>query len=195
MTFPSAEDQTLWIKNLNDKISTEEMRRELYYLFSSVSPIVKIEYHKGIKTRGQAWISFVTNDGAKLAKQTLQGFNLLGKPIQIQYANQPSKAIVEFNEAKKAGTANLADIVPAAPEPEKTSILKVSGIPPKFPELGLRLIFKQIQGLKSINIDTSTHVAIVTYETPQQATEAVDKFQNYCITDQYFLHIEYVSSP
>ena len=194
MTFPSAEDQTLWIKNLNDKIATNEMKRQIYYLFSSVAPIVNIEYKKGIKTRGQAWISFATNEGARLAKQAFKGFNLLGKDIDIQFANKPSKAIVDFNEAKKAGIADLPDVEPEAPEPEKTSTIKATGFPPTLPEMGVKIIFRNIAGVKNIKYDSQTHIAIVQYETPEQASQAMEKLQNYSVLDQYNLNLEYVQN-
>ncbi|CAG9314181.1 unnamed protein product [Blepharisma stoltei] len=95
----SQPNQTLYIKNLNDKVNKLEVKRLLYQLFSAYGYILEIYVSKAPKKRGQAFIVFDTVHDAALALQALQNFSFLEKNLNIDYARDKSDVI-----ARKEGT-------------------------------------------------------------------------------------------
>merc|ERR1712117_341574 len=93
------------IKNLNEKISKEELKRQLYYLFSQYGPVLDIVAVKTEKMRGQAFIVFSEIPDATKALRALQGFPFLNKPIMMQYSKTDSEVIV----ARKGATGKKVD--------------------------------------------------------------------------------------
>ncbi|PON69070.1 U1 small nuclear ribonucleoprotein A/U2 small nuclear ribonucleoprotein B'' [Parasponia andersonii] len=51
-------NQTIYIKNVNEKIKKEEPKRSLYVFFSQYGRILDVVALKTPKLRGQAWIAF-----------------------------------------------------------------------------------------------------------------------------------------
>ncbi|OMJ69199.1 hypothetical protein SteCoe_33139 [Stentor coeruleus] len=85
--------QTLYIRNLNDKVNKNESKKLLYHLFCTYGYILEIQNSKTGKLRGQAFIVFDKVDSAVLAMKDLQGFNFLGKPMRIEYSKAQSHTI------------------------------------------------------------------------------------------------------
>ena len=56
--------QTLYVNNLNDKLPKEQLKEELYLLFSQFGTILDVVALKTERMKGQAWISFVTVQNA-----------------------------------------------------------------------------------------------------------------------------------
>ncbi|XP_051142837.1 U2 small nuclear ribonucleoprotein B'' 2-like [Andrographis paniculata] len=92
-------NQTIYIKNLNEKIKKEELKRSLYALFSQYGRIVDIVALKTAKLRGQAWVVFSEVPAASNAVRQMQNFPFYDKPMRIQYAKTKSDII-----AKAEGT-------------------------------------------------------------------------------------------
>ncbi|XP_011080759.1 U2 small nuclear ribonucleoprotein B'' [Sesamum indicum] len=92
-------NQTIYIKNLNEKIKKEELKRSLYALFSQYGRIVDIVALKTAKLRGQAWVVFSEVTAASNAVRQMQNFPFYDKPMRIQYAKTKSDCI-----AKAEGT-------------------------------------------------------------------------------------------
>jgi len=65
-------NQTLYISNLNDKISKELLRRELYVICSQFGNVLDVVALKTPKMRGQAHIVFQHITSASTALQKLQ---------------------------------------------------------------------------------------------------------------------------
>lgn len=101
--------QTLYVNNLNDKLPKEQLKEELYLLFSQFGPILDVVALKTERMKGQAWISFVTVQNATDALNTLQGFEFFGKPMvndgggidgqKIAYSHTKSNAVERFEKA------------------------------------------------------------------------------------------------
>ncbi|KAF9612480.1 hypothetical protein IFM89_000228 [Coptis chinensis] len=51
-------NQTIYIKNLNEKIKKDDLKRSLYALFSQYGRIMDVVALKTAKLRGQAWVVF-----------------------------------------------------------------------------------------------------------------------------------------
>ncbi|KAF3666732.1 U2 small nuclear ribonucleoprotein B'' [Capsicum chacoense] len=92
-------NQTIYIKNLNEKVKKEELKRSLYCLFSQYGRIVDIVALKTPKLRGQAWVVFSEVTAASHAVRQMQNFPFYDKPMRIQYAKSKSDCI-----AKAEGT-------------------------------------------------------------------------------------------
>ncbi|CAI9761271.1 unnamed protein product [Fraxinus pennsylvanica] len=92
-------NQTIYIKNLNEKVKKEELKRSLYALFSQYGRIVDIVALKTAKLRGQAWVVFSEVTAASNAVRQMQNFPFYDKPMRIQYSKSKSDCI-----AKAEGT-------------------------------------------------------------------------------------------
>ncbi|KAG5603118.1 hypothetical protein H5410_034488 [Solanum commersonii] len=92
-------NQTIYIKNLNEKVKKEELKRSLYCLFSQYGRIVDIVALKTPKLRGQSWVVFSEVTAASNAVRQMQNFPFYDKPMRIQYAKSKSDCI-----AKAEGT-------------------------------------------------------------------------------------------
>ena len=193
MTLPIAPSQTLYIKNLNDKISVNELKRELYCLFSFVGPVVDIEARKSAKTRGQAWVSFISVEAATIAMQRLQGFNLLGKDMVISYSKSKSKTINDYIESLKKDEVVDNEDEDEEPAPKETATLRVDGYPPKINHTVLSILFRQINGFKKAEL--KENFTIVYYDNPQNAAEALAKFQGFKVAGDYRLSLTYYTVP
>ena len=178
MALPIAPNQTLYIKNLDDKISSRELKIQLYCLFSFVAPVVNIEARKGIKTRGQAWVSFISEEAATIAMQTLQGFPLLGKEMHIEYSKSQSKALSELETIKKIDEPEQ-ESEDEEPTIKETPILKVEGYPPKANQTILSILFKRVPGFQSVEVKEG--YALVFYDAVESASKALNSFQNFKI--------------
>jgi RNA recognition motif-containing protein len=80
--------ETLYVKNINDKINPKVIKHNLYLLFSTYGDIVQIITHKG-----QAHIVFTNETMASLAKRALQNEPFFDKPLVIEFAKSRSKLL------------------------------------------------------------------------------------------------------
>lgn len=92
-------NQTIYIKNLNENLHKNELKRSLYALFSQYGRILDIVALKTIKLRGQAWLVFSEVTAASNAVRQMQNFPFYDKPMRIQYAKAKSDCV-----AKEDGT-------------------------------------------------------------------------------------------
>ncbi|XP_024020217.1 U2 small nuclear ribonucleoprotein B'' 2 isoform X1 [Morus notabilis] len=88
-------NQTIYIKNLNEKIKKEELKRSLYALFSQYGRILDVVALKTLKLRGQAWIAFSEVTAASNAVRQMQNFPFYDKPMRIQYAKTKSDCVAK----------------------------------------------------------------------------------------------------
>jgi U2 small nuclear ribonucleoprotein B'' len=86
-------NQSIYIKNLNEKVKKEELKRSLYSLFSQYGRILDIVALKTEKLRGQAWVVFSEVPAASNAVRQMQNFPFYDKPMRIQYAKTKSDCI------------------------------------------------------------------------------------------------------
>eukprot|EP00730_Choanoeca_flexa_P012407 TRINITY_DN4232_c0_g1_i1.p1 TRINITY_DN4232_c0_g1~~TRINITY_DN4232_c0_g1_i1.p1 ORF type:complete len:225 (+),score=46.58 TRINITY_DN4232_c0_g1_i1:117-791(+) len=86
---------TIYVKNLNDKIRKDELRRTLYGLFSQFGGVMDVVAIKNDKMRGQAFIVFKDVGCASNALRSMQGFTLYEKKMSIQFAKSKSYATMK----------------------------------------------------------------------------------------------------
>ncbi|KAI0774094.1 RNA-binding domain-containing protein [Fomes fomentarius] len=83
---------TLYVKNLNDKVKKDELRVQLYALFTTYGRIIDIVALKGPKMKGQAFVVFTDLAGATAALRGCEGMVFYDKPMHIEYAKTKSYA-------------------------------------------------------------------------------------------------------
>ncbi|KAM7256948.1 hypothetical protein ACFE04_012689 [Oxalis oulophora] len=98
-------NQTIYIKNLNEKVKKEELKRSLYCLFSQYGRILDVVALKTAKLRGQGWVVFSEVTAASNAVRQMQNFPFYDKPMRIQYAKTKSDCVAKedgsFDPKKK----------------------------------------------------------------------------------------------
>ena len=75
---------SLYVKNLPDKLQKEDIRRELYMLFTTYGPVLDVIALKTMKMRGQAHIVYRDIQSSTQAMRALQGFEFFGKEMVIR---------------------------------------------------------------------------------------------------------------
>jgi RNA recognition motif-containing protein len=155
-----------------------EVKRELYCLFSSVAPVVEINMKSGMKTRGQAWISFANAEAANIVMSQLQGMNFLGKELHIEFAKSRSKVLTDYS----APTKEQEDYGPSEiefPQNPDCRVLRVTGYPPMANEVVLSILFRQCKGFE--RIETTGDHALAFYNTSEDAMQAMRHLQGFVV--------------
>ncbi|OCL11579.1 RNA-binding domain-containing protein [Glonium stellatum] len=101
-------NQTLYCKNLPDKLQKADLRRSLYLLFATYGPILDIVALKTPKMRGQAHIVFRDIQASTQAMRALQGFEFFGKEMKLSYAKSKSDTISKLDGTFKLPTTETA---------------------------------------------------------------------------------------
>lgn len=92
--------QTLYVKNINDKINIHTLKHLLYLLFLTYGDVIDIVLNYKVHSmRGQAHIIFGNVQSSIIAMRSLQNFKFFEKGLQIQYSISPSKIITSTDEA------------------------------------------------------------------------------------------------
>lgn len=89
--------QTLYLKNLNEKIHPEKTKLLLYTIFSRYGRVLDVICKKRMKLRGQAWVVFENVPDAILAKEKLSGKFLCKKELIINFAKTQSDSSNYFS--------------------------------------------------------------------------------------------------
>ncbi|KAI8886289.1 RNA-binding domain-containing protein [Backusella circina FSU 941] len=85
--------QTLYITNINTRITVEEIKQSLYGLFTTYGTILGVSAKKTEKMREQAFVVFSDIASATTAKRSLNGFTFFGQPLKIDYAKTKSHVV------------------------------------------------------------------------------------------------------
>lgn len=119
-------NQTVYIKNLNEKVKKEELKRALYALFSQYGRIMDVVALKTPKLRGQAWVVFMEVTAASNAVRQMQNFPFYDKPMRIQYAKTKSDCIAKEDGSydKKKKQEEKAERKRRAEEEKQSSTAK-----------------------------------------------------------------------
>ncbi|KAK0881033.1 hypothetical protein LTR87_005154 [Friedmanniomyces endolithicus] len=135
-TTTAPPSQSLYIRNLPEKLQKEDLRRELYMLFSTYGPVLDVTATKTRKMRGQAHVLFREMHSATQALRACQGFEMSGKQMEISYSRNRSNTLAKltgtFNQPiEKAGAqaqagaaASTFAAIPGAPGSAATTVTK-----------------------------------------------------------------------
>jgi U2 small nuclear ribonucleoprotein B'' len=94
--------ETIYVNNINEKVSKDELKKSLYAAFSQFGPILDVIALKTFKMRGQAFIVFRDITAATQAVRQMQGFPFYEKPMMISYANSKSDAVAKLDGSYEA---------------------------------------------------------------------------------------------
>ncbi|KAI5850039.1 hypothetical protein BZA05DRAFT_400704 [Tricharina praecox] len=109
MSQTNAPNQTLYVRNLNDKINKQDLRLSLYTLFTTYGVVIDVVASKTAQNRGQAFIAFRDVPSATQAMRALEGFNVFGREMKIAYAKTKSHKIAKYDGTfRMPGTAAAA---------------------------------------------------------------------------------------
>ncbi|KAF8422907.1 hypothetical protein EV426DRAFT_151614 [Tirmania nivea] len=136
-------NQTLYVTNLNDKIKKQDLRMALYTLFTTYGTVLDVVALKTMKMRGQAHIVFRDVNSAGAAMRALQGFNLLGKDMKIQYAKSKSDVIARLD-----GTYNIPTSAAARAAAANTPFVPLPGQAPPAASSTVTPTVDNTQGIK-----------------------------------------------
>jgi len=108
-------EQTLYVRNLTERVSKDALRRALYTLFSKLGSVLDVSVGKKNTTRGQAWVVFADVDAASKAKAALHGFSFLGRPLDVHFSSAPSDVVaIARGQAPRASRKRTVASAPAA---------------------------------------------------------------------------------
>lgn len=74
-------NNTLYIKNLNDKVNKEELKIQLLALFATYGKVIDVVASKSQKMRGQAFLVFTDLASATSAMRACDGMMFYDKPL------------------------------------------------------------------------------------------------------------------
>lgn len=86
----SARPLTLYVNNINEKVSLNKVKPVLRRLFGRYGSVVQLTAHKNLKMKGQAFITYTDSKSCEKALTRLQGRPVFKKPIRITYAKSNS---------------------------------------------------------------------------------------------------------
>ncbi|KAH0480529.1 MAG: hypothetical protein KVP17_001867 [Porospora cf. gigantea B] len=90
---------TLYVSNLTDKLSRDDLKANLYDMYVQYGEVTSIELMGGWanpQRRGQAWVGFGTAAHATNAMRLTNGVVFMSKPLKVDLAK--SKAVDEASE-------------------------------------------------------------------------------------------------
>ena len=64
--------ETVYVNNLNDKVSVNKLKGELESVFQKYGKIIQITAHKNLKMKGQAFVTFENKTASEAAIHGLQ---------------------------------------------------------------------------------------------------------------------------
>lgn len=91
---------TVYAHNLEERIKIPELVEALTEIFSEYGTIVDVVAKRNLKAKGQAFIVFDNADSAAKAIEEVQGFELFGKEMRLDFARTRSDATVKAQEGE-----------------------------------------------------------------------------------------------
>ncbi|KAH9191288.1 hypothetical protein AeNC1_006737 [Aphanomyces euteiches] len=176
MTNTAAADappnETLYVRNLDDKIKEPRMKESLYGLFSAHGKVLQVLLMKAHRLRGQAWVTFEDIASASTALRALDGTMHFGKAMNVQFAKEKNDLIRMQEPNAKPREKRKWDQLKAATKPKKTDkpapakvqhhqtqtvvlphkILFLQDVPEACNQEALSILFKQYHGFKEVRM-------------------------------------------
>lgn len=141
---------TLYINNLNEKVSLNKLKPVLNLLFSRYGNVVQITAHKNMKMKGQAFITYKDASSTERAIRKLQGRPVFKKPIKISYSQTESD---EFHKLSgKMEAIEKRKVAKKLREEEKTKMVAEKASTPATPGVLTKNQIKQWKSLPPHNV-------------------------------------------
>jgi len=213
-------NQTVYIKNLNEKVKIDELKQALFYQFSPYGEILDIIAKKNIKMRGQAFIIYKDLNNAQKAVNEAQRLMFFGKPMNINFAKAKSDVIAKMDgtyvptdrpklkiedriPSKKIKTDQGMSSTTTAPSQQSVqrlpprqiivpnNILFIEHLPEVCTEDMLVPIFGNFPGFREVRLIPTKRVAFAEYDDDLQAGIAMQGLQGRDLIEGLPLQISY----
>ncbi|KAJ8906915.1 hypothetical protein NDN08_003399 [Rhodosorus marinus] len=217
----AAPNQTIYVRNLNEKLRKEELRRVLYECFSPYGRILEIVALKTQKMRGQAFVAFEDVASAANAMRHAQGMVFYEKQITVQFArekclrikgpgakkgSQPQKKKLEADDAERAPDekrSRMENEPPSgnpAPNPmdedvRPNKILFIQNIPDDVDSETLEELFSEFRGFVEVRSAAGRKgIAFLEFDNEDNAEIALKGMQGFKISGSHALLLSYAKS-
>jgi len=212
----SPASSTVYVRNLNEKVSQAELKSALHAVFSAFGKVLRVICARTYKLRGQAWVVYKEKANAISAVSNLDGFRFYDKPLSLTYAQKQSsleqyecrgnpthdkyagrKADSQAKERATRGRgdnlsnhASFTNIGNAGAH--RSALLCVRGLPASTTENMLKLLFEQFAGFKSVTLPTnSVGTALVQFKQADHAAVALNGLQGFKLNPTHTLSLSY----
>jgi U2 small nuclear ribonucleoprotein B'' len=98
MSTSTQPNTTLYVNNLNDKVKKDELRTQLYALFTTYGKVIDVVALKGARMKGQAFLVFAELAAATAAMRACEGMVFYDKPLV-----RPSPRTSDHDHSERAG--------------------------------------------------------------------------------------------
>merc|ERR1712190_103232 len=199
-------NQTIYIKNLHEKLSKEDTIKALYAMFGQFGKILDVVALKINKLRSQAWVAFADTSSAANAVKTMQSFLFFDKPINIQFAKSKSDVIAKIDGSyqPKKDKKTLSKSTRVATE-NKTfaygtkvdqnppnKMLFLENIPHNSTSQMLKMLFQQFTGFIDVRmVPSRSGIAFVNFETEAHASFAKNGLDEFRITPECAIRVTF----
>ena len=95
-------DGAIQVRNIDERIKIPTLIETLRGVFSEYGDVVDVIAKKSIKRKGQAFVVFDSIDGAQNAIDELQGFDIFGQQMHLDFAKTRSDATVKAEDGEEA---------------------------------------------------------------------------------------------
>lgn len=99
--MPSQTNNHIQVRNLDERKKIPEVIDALKETFGEFGNIVEVIAKKSVKRKGQAFIVYESAEEAGDALEALQGFDVLGRPVQLAFAKTRSDTTVLKEEGEE----------------------------------------------------------------------------------------------
>ncbi|QRW19042.1 NLI interacting factor-like phosphatase [Rhizoctonia solani] len=207
----SQPNKTLYIKNLNDQVKKDELKSQLYALFTPYGRIVDVVAIKNPKMRGQAFVVFQDLAGATAAMRAWDGELFYDKEMKIEYAKTRSHATRRIEEPgwdplaeakakalglgsrlkKEAGRETNSSVPSTYSAVTISSRLLCTNIPAETSQEILQKLFQQYPGFQSLVLTPPGQAksAQVQFEQPDQAKVAREGLHGHALKTDWAMSV------
>ncbi|KDO34671.1 hypothetical protein SPRG_00734 [Saprolegnia parasitica CBS 223.65] len=191
-------NETLYVRNLDDKIKEPRMKESLYGLFSAHGKVLQVLLMKAHRLRGQAWVTFEDVNAASLALRALDGTMHFGKAMNVQFAREKNDLIAQREpNAKPREKRKREEKKEKKEKPAQTHKAPKAGggssnSGPACNDEALAMLFKQYHGFKEVRmVPGKKGLAFVEYTDDAQAAIALQGLNGFKLTPNERLKVSF----
>lgn len=189
--------KTIYINNLNEKVSINKLKSELLKIFKPYGKILEINAIKTLRLKGQAFITFEEIESATKALEKT-GIEIFNKPIMISYAKLNSDIVesqdsINKRKSNKVSTTTIKkkrkvdskeiqnikkkrlEILNEWKQLPPNHILLIQNVK-KFEDL--EKIFNDFNGFENIRLVKVKNLAFIEFENEEMASNCLEQIND-----------------
>lgn len=176
--------KTVYINNLNEKVSLNTLKRELDLLLK-LYPVEQIHLSKNIRKKGQAFISFDKETSTKVIDEVIKkyhNYKLLDKVMRVTRAKQDSYELLAPEEIesrkniklyKQSGPINKVLILKQI-EQETNQVQTTEEEPVDYDFLVS--LFNEFEGFENLRYIKSRKISLIEFKSPEDSEKCFQTF-------------------